>query len=147
MIFLSAILFSFVLQQSHDFNVKNSYYTSWVSPVREGGFGKNIFIEVEDTIFHLDSIAFQRKIEKLSIKQKNETYTLYSVHFNFKEENVSFLGGSNVTKKKDSISKQLFSKWNLEDNEAILFYTYKQQPFTYKVTLTENKEDTLVKPM
>lgn len=128
------------LQKTFPVPIQEVYFQNWVAGVRGGGAGTNFYIEFKDklpTDINLHQVYFRNYKNEVN----QETEKLYSVLFlseaNKKDETIP--SDENQQKSEAKVIKPPFP---INDNEAVLEYSYKGNRQWYK--LTDVKEHEMV---
>ena len=145
---LSIILFSntgcaggkdtgYSFEQEPPFTLGTVYYQDWVAGVREGGSGTNVHITIEsyaDDVVILD-VYFRSKKEKA---QNSPQFMDQYVGYFKNEARPDIIMDSDPVKESQNIPPESFP-FQLEDNEAVLSYLYKDEVMYLKISKMEQK--------
>ncbi|RNC88210.1 MAG: hypothetical protein ED556_03230 [Winogradskyella sp.] len=116
------------LEKNAPTSFKEIYIKNWVSGVKGGGSGINIFIEIDSKELVLDSVFFRKKSVKLETKPSDPQLFIgrFMSEVNSEETSLS------ITNSKDD--KNLSFPFNLKDDECVVSYTQNGQIKYYKLT-------------
>ena len=125
----------YTLTENPPFSIEEVFSQKWMAGVKEGGSGTNIYITLKNlepgTL--INEIYFRNK--KTTAEEKN---TLIFVGY-FKNDQQDIIMDSDATKEANNTPPQK-SPFQLEENEAVLSYTYKGIVYYYRIFNIEKKE-------
>ena len=126
---------NYTLTENPPFSIEEVYSQKWIAGIKEGGSGTNIYFTLKNlepgTL--INEIYFKNKIT--TAEEKN---TLIFVGY-FKNDQQDIIMDSDTTNEANNIPPKK-SPFQLEENEAVLSYTYKGIEYYFKVTKIEEKE-------
>ena len=123
------------LTDNPPFSIEEVYSQKWVAGVKEGGSGTNIYFTLKNlepgTL--INEIYFRNKTTTAKPKNNNK-FIGY-----FKNEEQDIIMDSDATKEANNNPPKK-SPFQLEENEAVLSYTYKGIEYYFKLSNIEEKE-------
>ena len=121
------------LEKQSPIEFTDIYYTNWVSGVKSGGFGTNLFIEVKGSTIKLDSVFYKGKSVKLETKPINRNK--YIGRFRLEEKETL----SDAVKN----NKSAFP-FQLKEDQCVVSYLVNGKTKYYKLNnIKERKDQTL----
>ena len=126
------------LTDNPPFSIEEIYSQKWMSGVKGGGHGEVLMVTFSDfqkgvTI----KKAYFKKKEAEFVKSQNKDFS-YAAGF-VSNINKDIIMDSNPENEAVNIPPQKFP-FQLEENEAVISYTYKEVEYYYKISNIEEKE-------
>ena len=127
---------SFVLTQNTPFTVKSSYCQKWVSGIKEGGSGLDIYAIINDISEGVTLKEFYFRGKSVDVKTSKdpvfEGYYKNDINKSVIMDNNSIIEATNTPPK--------ISPFKLENNEAVLSYDYNNKVYYHKILNIEEKQ-------
>ena len=124
---------SFVLTQNTPFTVKSSYCQKWVSGIKEGGSGLDIYAIINDISEGVTLKEFYFRGKSVDVKTSKDPI------FKGNYINKSVIMGNNSIIEAANIPPKI-SPFKLENNEAVLSYDYNNKVYYHKILNIEEKQ-------
>lgn len=151
---ISVLLLSFVmvgfsqcssankLQEKPPIEIGEVYFVKWVSGVRGGGHGINIFIPVKDTEVMLDSVYFRERVAKLNINPSNNKEYIGSFIEQSKEPTHDIIISSDSLAESNNklVIIEPKSPFTLEHNECVVSYKEGEKTKYFKIKNIKEKK-------
>lgn len=127
---------SFVLTQNTPFTVKSCYCQKWVSGIKEGGSGLNIYAIINDISEGVTLKEFYFRGKSVDVKTSKDLifkgYYKNDINKGVIMDNNSIIEAANTPPK--------ISPFKLENNEAVLSYDYNNKVYYHKILNIEEKQ-------
>lgn len=130
------------LEQKIPITFGEVYTKNWISGVKGGGSGTNIFIEVKDESIVLDSVFYKGKLAKLSVKPLNKTLFIGRFLSNGNRENTNLIEKI----KPEELSNKTIP-FELNDDECVVSYITNGKTKYYKLGNVVNRKSNDALPM
>lgn len=129
------------MQTSLPFLIGDVYYQNWVSGVKEGGSGTNIYIQIVSSTkqIELDSVYFQGKVTKLELT--NNMIGIGRFNSNTKSKNDIILSNEPYAEYGNKVP-ELIKKipFDLNENQCVISYKEGNQIKYFKIDNIRKKE-------
>ena len=125
----------YTLTENPPFSIEEIYSQKWMAGVKGGGMGTNIYV----TLINLEpgtlinEVYFRNK-RTTAEEKNNQMFVGY-----FKDEQKDIIMDSDATNEANNIPPQK-SPFQLEENEAVLSYSFKGKDYYFKVSNIEEKD-------
>jgi hypothetical protein len=111
------------------------YCKQWVSGMAEGPSGLDIFIEVKDTKFQLDSVYFREKVAKLNRHSQKEGIYVGRFTSPSTQKQDIIMSGDSIAEYGNKIpEKPIKIPFDLAHNECVVSYKVNGKTKYYKLT-------------
>lgn len=128
----------YTIQKTFPASIQEVYFQNWVAGVQGGGAGTYFYIEFKEKLskdINLHQVYFRNK--KSVVKQESEK--LYNVLF-LSEANQRTETGSSDENQQKSDATVIHPPFPINENEAVLEYSYKGKKQWYKLTDVKEHE-------
>ena len=126
------------LNQNPPFTILESYYQDWIAGVQGGGSGTILYISFSDLNNEVKIEDFFFRNEKV-IAKKNQNDSLLFLGYLKNEKNSDIIMDSDIIKETQNTPPEKIP-FQLEENEAVISYTYNDTLQYYKFTNITKKE-------
>lgn len=127
---------SFVLTQNTPFTVKSSYCQKWVSGIKEGGSGLNIYAIINDISEGVTLKEFYFRGKSVDVKTSKDL--IFKGYYK-NDTNKGVVMDNNLLIEAANTPPKI-SPFKLENNEAVLSYDYNNKVYYHKILNIEEKQ-------
>ena len=127
---------SFVLTQNTPFTVKSSYCQKWVSGIKEGGSGLDIYAIINDISEGVTLKEFYFRGKSVDVKTSKDL--IFKGYYK-NDTNKGVIMDNNLLIEAANTPPKI-SPFKLENNEAILSYDYNNKVYYHKILNIEEKQ-------
>ena len=127
---------SFVLTQNTPFTVKSSYCQKWVSGIKEGGSGLDIYAIINDISEGVTLKEFYFRGKSVDVKTSKDL--IFKGYYK-NDTNKGVIMDNNLLIEAANTPPKI-SPFKLENNEAVLSYDYNNKVYYHKILNIEEKQ-------
>ena len=127
---------SFVLTQNTPFTVKSSYCQKWVSGIKEGGSGLDIYAIIDDISEGVTLKEFYFRGKSVDVKTSKDL--IFKGYYK-NDTNKGVIMDNNLLIEAANTPPKI-SPFKLENNEAVLSYDYNNKVYYHKILNIEEKQ-------
>ena len=127
---------SFVLTQNTPFTVKSSYCQKWVSGIKEGGSGLDIYAIINDISEGVTLKEFYFRGKSVDVKTSKDL--IFKGYYKNDTNKGAIMDNNLLIEAANTPPK--ISPFKLENNEAVLSYDYNNKVYYHKILNIEEKQ-------